>query len=148
MDLYHILLIVGAVISIIMTILQALNKLKALKMLGIVAKGVDIAKNHIKDEHKNEDGKFASPDPENELDYPHARLAQLFASDIVDQPASNPGGFFSEGDDLTARASAAVDYLFGRTEVEPMPGTFGRKETQQPWRTPSSRWTGRRTSPC
>ncbi|HUU33044.1 MAG TPA: hypothetical protein VMW48_03215, partial [Vicinamibacterales bacterium] len=79
-------------------------------------------------QHADKDGIFHSPDPENELDYPHARLAQLIASDIVDDPAANPGGFFSEGDDLTARASAAVDYLFGRTEVEPMPGTFGRMD--------------------
>ena len=79
-------------------------------------------------QHEDKDGNFHSPDSENQLDYPHARLATLNASDIVDQPAANPGGFFSEGDDLTARASAAIDYLFGRTEVEPMPGTFGRMD--------------------
>ena len=37
---------------------------------------------------------FESPDPDNTENYPHVRLSELRAADIVDEPAANPEGLF------------------------------------------------------
>jgi hypothetical protein len=63
--------------------------------------------------------KFVSPDGDNKNNYPHARIKELRAVDAVDSPAANPGGFFSDGDELPAMAEAAFSYLFGiKSEVD------------------------------
>ncbi len=41
---------------------------------------------------------FQSPDPENVHNYPHVRLAELRAADVVDEPAANPDGLFDRQD--------------------------------------------------
>jgi hypothetical protein len=65
------------------------------------------------------DGAFTSPDKNNAENLPHARLAKLYASDVVDDPAANPGGFFSNGDELAARAEASLAWCLGLSEVAP-----------------------------
>lgn len=70
-------------------------------------------------EHCEEDGEFKSPDEDNVNHYPHVRLAQLYAVDVVDTPAANPGGLFSDGEELAERAESILKYAFGLSEYEP-----------------------------
>ena len=77
------------------------------------------------DEHEDEDGEFQSPDELNVRNLPHGRLAKLDACDIVGDPAANPGGFFSSGDESAARAEQVLSWVFGLTEVAPAPETLG-----------------------
>lgn len=77
-------------------------------------------------DHTDADGVFTSPDPDNENNYYHLRLAELFASDIVDEPAANPGGFFSAGEERAAAASTALAYLLGLDDQTPDPSLFGQ----------------------
>lgn len=51
---------------------------------------------------KGKDGysTFKSPDPKNKRNLPHARLAELMASDVVDMGAANPGGLFAVPDSI------------------------------------------------
>lgn len=65
------------------------------------------------------DGNFQSPDPDNQCNYRHARLGELLASDVVDEPAANANGFFGRGSELAARAESALDWLFGLTDAVP-----------------------------
>lgn len=69
---------------------------------------------------------FKSPDPLNLANLPHARLAQLRASDLVDEPAANTAGLFgfSDGEHLAEVGQAALDYLFGAGPC-PDPSLFG-----------------------
>lgn len=62
---------------------------------------------------------FTSPDERNVGNLPHARLAQLYAADVVDEPAANPGGFLSAGDELAARGEETLAWLCGLSEVAP-----------------------------
>ena len=74
-------------------------------------------------EHQNEnqevddDGRsrFKSPDPKNEKNLPHARLAKLRASDFVGDPAANENGVFFGvgGSELPAELDAAISYAIG-----------------------------------
>ena len=78
-------------------------------------------------ENRNKDGAFQSPDEDNAGNHSHARLAQLYASDIVDDPAANPEGIFSTfapGSELPVMAELALNYLFGFSAVIPLE-TFG-----------------------
>ena len=69
--------------------------------------------------HKDKDGRFKSPDKHNVMNYPHARLALLKGSDIVDEPAANADGFFSDGNEVPARAEKILEYVFGLESEEP-----------------------------
>lgn len=82
-------------------------------------------------EHTDEDGKFYSPDPDNTNNFFHARLAELRASDLVDEPAANPGGFFSDTEEMAAKAESAMLYAFGLNDNPPAPGTFGTLENER-----------------
>ena len=64
-------------------------------------------------EHSDRKGAFKSPDPDNVNNYRHIRLAELQASDVVDEPAANPGGFFSDVSEVTGRAEQLARWLFG-----------------------------------
>ena len=77
--------------------------------------------------NRNEDGDFQSPDEGNVNNYPHARMAQLRASDVVGDPAANPGGFFSADttEELAARAESVLAYAFGLSEDEPTSDDLG-----------------------
>jgi hypothetical protein len=70
---------------------------------------------------------FKSPDPDNRNNLPHARLAVLRASDVVDEPAANPGGMFAAlaGNELPEAAEAALDYALGLSEAAPAEAVFG-----------------------
>ncbi|PQO39351.1 hypothetical protein C5Y96_05715 [Blastopirellula marina] len=68
--------------------------------------------------HKDEEGTFKSPDPDNLKNLPHARLGRLYAVDVVDEPAANPAGMFS-ADPIHADLEALAMYAFGLSEDEP-----------------------------
>lgn len=71
-------------------------------------------------ENIDEDGEFVSPDPQNERNLRHARLGKLWASDVVDEPAANPGGMFSRGQELAYEANALAEYMLGLTDTSPL----------------------------
>lgn len=62
---------------------------------------------------------FVSPDPLNSKKLRHARLSELSASDVVDEPAANPAGMFSEGGELAVRGERVLAWLTGKTSVVP-----------------------------
>ncbi len=62
---------------------------------------------------------FESPDPLNVSNYRHARLADLQASDVVDEPAANAGGFFGRADELAARGDAVLSFVLGLSKTPP-----------------------------
>jgi len=75
-------------------------------------------------QHRDQKGNFKSPDPDNVDNYPHARLARLRASDVVDEPAANPNGFFSDRDELASRGESALRFVFG-LDAQAAPELFG-----------------------
>lgn len=64
-------------------------------------------------------GKFKSPDAENGRNLTHARLAAIHASDVVDEPAANPEGMFSEGSELAAKAEMLLAFMVGLSDEIP-----------------------------
>ncbi len=64
-------------------------------------------------------GQFKSPDKTNPDNLFHARLAELRADDVVDEPAANPSGMFHRGGSIIADASALLDYAFGLKDEVP-----------------------------
>ncbi len=62
---------------------------------------------------------FKSPDPLNTQNYRHARLNALRACDVVDEPAANPSGFLSSGEELASVGESALSYIFGLAEKAP-----------------------------
>ena len=68
-------------------------------------------------EHKA--GNERSPDPANAGNLPHARLHDLLAVDVVDEPAANPGGLFHRADDVAAEADGILSYALGMTTDKP-----------------------------
>jgi hypothetical protein len=58
-------------------------------------------------------GGFQSPEPRNKFNYEHARLSQLHAADVVDEPAANPSGLFHHTP-VPRDADALLDYALGR----------------------------------
>lgn len=54
--------------------------------------------------------RFKSPDPKNTKNYQHARLGELLATDIVDDPAANPSGMFHRENVLVDEASALAAF--------------------------------------
>ena len=76
-------------------------------------------------EHTDEGGDFKSPDPKNEKNLEHMRIAELEASDLVDEAAANPGGFFARTHELPARAEEALAWAFGISDRAPSAQIFG-----------------------
>lgn len=76
-------------------------------------------------ENEDKDGQFHSPDPLNEKNLPHARLAYLEAVDIVDSPAANPGGLFHRGHEFILEADALFEYTLGLREQFDELGNIG-----------------------
>jgi len=62
-------------------------------------------------EHLSDNGEFVSPERKNRGNLVHARISQLLASDVVDEPAANPNGLFSESD-LPQYAEKLLSYIF------------------------------------
>lgn len=67
---------------------------------------------------------FKSPDPGNVNNYPHARLRELCACDVVDEPAANPDGMFSTTP-IVREADGAMSYMLGLSEDKPVDQLFG-----------------------
>lgn len=65
------------------------------------------------------DGEFQSPDPLNEKNLPHARLAEIRAVDFVDEPAANPDGLFHRSQEIPDEAFSVADYVLGRSDDKP-----------------------------
>lgn len=55
---------------------------------------------------------FKSPDKKNKGNFPHARLASLMASDVVDMGAANPGGLFAD----PSHIGDVQDFVTGKVE--------------------------------
>ncbi len=64
-------------------------------------------------------GQFKSPDRQNAENLSHARLAELRADDVVDEPAANPDGMFHRGGNIQTEASALLEYAFGLRDDVP-----------------------------
>ncbi len=67
---------------------------------------------------------FKSPDEKNVEGYPHARLKELRAADVVDEPASNPDGMFSTTP-VVRDADAFLSYALGLSTEKPADQLFG-----------------------
>lgn len=70
-------------------------------------------------EHEDEKGHFKSPDPDNVDNLPHARLHELWAADVVDEPAANPSGLFHRGQEIAQEADALLSYSLGLSRERP-----------------------------
>lgn len=62
---------------------------------------------------------FKSPDPLNVDNLPHCRLSKLYAVDIVDDPAANPGGMFHRDLSTIDAAQGFLDYILGFSRKKP-----------------------------
>ncbi|MGN6543774.1 MAG: hypothetical protein ACTHK7_01910 [Aureliella sp.] len=67
---------------------------------------------------------YKSPDPANTDNYPHARLGELRAADLVDEPAANPDGMF-DSMPIAREADKALAYALGLTSEKPSAEMFG-----------------------
>jgi hypothetical protein len=70
-------------------------------------------------EHEDEDGIFQSPDDDNTKNYRHMRIAKLWATDVVDEPAANPDGLFRKGQEIAEEADALCEYALGLSSERP-----------------------------
>ena len=70
------------------------------------------------DYNTDDDGDFVSPDDQNVGGLPHARVMNLRAADVVDEPAANPTGMFYR-QDLPAEAFAFLDFASGISDDKP-----------------------------
>ncbi|MCD0459949.1 hypothetical protein [Roseiconus lacunae] len=68
--------------------------------------------------------RFKSPDERNEHNYPHVRMNELRAADIVDEPAANPDGLFDRSP-LARQADQFLSYAAGVSDTKPGATTFG-----------------------
>ena len=61
---------------------------------------------------------------------PRARLEKLYAADVVDEPAANPGGFFHalSHDSLAAKITAFLDRYFAQKGILAAPQAVARQE--------------------
>ena len=64
-------------------------------------------------------GRFVSPDEDNKNNYPHARLQQLRAADVVDSPAANPDGLFHREQQVAQDAEGLFEYALGLRDDKP-----------------------------
>lgn len=90
------------------------------------------AENMQSTELKDEDGnvvetrsQFVSPDPLNVENYRHARISQLSAADVVDEPAANPNGLFHREHAFLADGTRLLDFVLGRSTELPALSALG-----------------------
>lgn len=83
-------------------------------------------------ELKDESGKvtetrrqFVSPDDKNTENLPHARLSELRACDVVDDPAANPSGLFHRQNPMLSQATDLFDFVVGKSKAAPALSAFG-----------------------
>lgn len=62
--------------------------------------------------------RFKSPDKKNTKNFQHARLGELMATDVVDDPAANPSGMFHRGNVLVEEASALAAFALNLPGAE------------------------------
>ncbi len=70
------------------------------------------------DANQDDRGRFLSPDEDNRQQFPHLRLGDLRADDLVDSPAANPQGLFHHGDEIAAEADAMMNFALGLPGAE------------------------------
>lgn len=70
-------------------------------------------------EHGDTDGNFQTPDDDNTENYRHIRLAKLWASDVVDEPAANPAGLFRKGHEIAVEADRLCEFALGLSTERP-----------------------------
>lgn len=75
-------------------------------------------------ENVDEAGKFKSPDHRNKNNYPHVRLAELRAADVVDEPAANPDGLFDR-QPLARDVDGFLAFAAGLSDVKPLSSVIG-----------------------
>lgn len=68
--------------------------------------------------------RFQSPDPRNENNYPHVRIRDLRAADVVDEPAANPSGMF-DAVSLPRDVDQLLSYATGISDQKPLASAFG-----------------------
>ena len=56
---------------------------------------------------------------DNRNNYPHARLQQLRAADVVDSPAANPDGLFHREQQVAQDAERLFEFAFGLSDERP-----------------------------
>jgi hypothetical protein len=64
-------------------------------------------------------GRFVSPDENNKHNFPHARMSQLRAADVVDSPAANPEGLFHRNQEIAEEAELLLAYSLGLSDERP-----------------------------
>ncbi|WP_010586297.1 hypothetical protein [Schlesneria paludicola] len=90
------------------------------------------AENMQETELTDEDGnvvetrsQFVSPDPLNVENYRHARISQLSAADVVDEPAANPNGLFHREHAFLQDGVRLLDFVLGRSTELPALSALG-----------------------
>lgn len=68
---------------------------------------------------------FVSPDPNNTNNLPHARVLELSACDVVDDPAANPHGLFHRPNAMLSQASEVIEFVLGKSPIAPALSAFG-----------------------
>lgn len=75
-------------------------------------------------EDNSVDGEFVSPDPLNANGHAHARLSELRAADLVDEPAANPDGMF-DSMPVARDVDACLAFALGLESKKPADELFG-----------------------
>ncbi len=86
---------------------------------SIAYKGDDVAEEEFVASHSTDRGHFTSPDSDNTEHFPHLRLRQLTAVDVVDEPAANPDGLFHREQEIAQEADALFAYAAGLSSQAP-----------------------------
>lgn len=73
---------------------------------------------------KRKGKRFKSPDKNNKKNLRHARVKNMRAADVVDEPAANPDGMF-ESNSLPREADMLLSYAVGLTKEKPEVTAFG-----------------------
>jgi len=79
----------------------------------------DAAASELHTLENTQGGRFVSPDEDNRNNYPHARLQQLRAADVVDSPAANPDGLFHREQQIAQDAEGLFEFAFGLSDGRP-----------------------------
>jgi hypothetical protein len=79
----------------------------------------DAAASELHTLENTQGGRFVSPDEDNRNNYPHARLQQLRAADVVDSPAANPDGLFHREQQVAQDAERLFSFAFGLSDERP-----------------------------
>lgn len=70
-------------------------------------------------ETNTQGGRYVSPDEDNKENYPHARMRDLRAADVVDTPAANPSGLFHREQQAAVDAEGLMSFALGLSDEHP-----------------------------